>query len=109
MNVQTADLTKAREGSYYTILGAGGELSEWVEGYEKLMAEQEIGKPAEWFQTTGAAINEFAQPTRDRDRFPDDLTVLLFPIDGLNVGKLALFKVGMQDRWFDDVIDNIQN
>lgn len=106
------NLAVAYGGSFYTILGAGGDPSEWMEGYEELLAEEEIGKPKRWYQTTGAAVNEFADSgayfIEPRDRFPADLAVLLFPLDGLNVGTLAMFKLKMQDRWFDDVIDNMR-
>ena len=111
MTIKTADLNIAYDGSYYTILGAGGELAEWTEGYEKSMVKNGIaedGKPIEWFKTTGASINAYAKPKRARDYFPDDLVVLMFKLDGLNVGKLAMFKMQMQDRWFDDVVDNIR-
>jgi hypothetical protein len=106
------DLKAARAGSFYTILGAGGDLNEWVEGYEKMLAEQGIGKPTRWFKTTGGRINklrrtELGSEIKANDEFPDDLTVLLFPLDGLNIGKLAIFKLEMQDRWFDDVLDNM--
>jgi hypothetical protein len=40
--------------------------------------------------------------------FASDLTFMFFPLDGLNVGKLAMFKMQMQARWFDDVIDNMR-
>ena len=30
----------------------------------------------------------------------------LVGLDGLDVGKLAIFKLQMGDRWFDDVVDN---
>ena len=41
------------------------------------------------------------------DPFPADLTVLTFPLEGLHLGKLALFRLRMEDRWFDDIIDNM--
>lgn len=102
------DLNEAEQGSYYTILGAGGDLNEWVEGYEKLLKEQEIGQPVAWYSTTGEAVNEYANPARWQDAFQSDLTILLFPLDGLNVGRLAMFKLQMQDRWFDDVVQNMR-
>lgn len=103
------DLQKAYDGSYYFIGGAGGDLTEWVDGYNNLMAEQNVGKPVEWLQTTGAAINQFAgESVHPKDQFPLDLTCLLFPLDTLNVGVLAIFKIQMQDRWFDDVIQNMR-
>lgn len=102
-----ADLEAAKAGSFYTILGAGGELQDWIDGYEDHMAEQGIGKPTEWFLTSGGSINDFARPARREDNFPRDLAVLMFPLDGLNTGKLAMFKLVMEDRWFDDIVDNM--
>lgn len=104
---EQADVQKAYDGSWYFIAGTGGDLAEWVEGYEKALATHEVGKPTAWFQTTGAAINGLAGP-ENTNPYPDDLTCLLFPLDGLDVGRLALFKIAMEDRWFDDVIDNMR-
>lgn len=108
-----ADLAKAYEGSYYFIAGAGGDLAEWTTGYEGLLAEAEIGKPTQWLQTNGATVNMFAVEKKggqieDRDCFPGDLTCLLFPLDGLHAGRLAMFKIQAQDRWFDDVVQNMR-
>lgn len=107
-----ASLALADDGSWYTILGAGGDLQEWVAGYEKELVEAGCGTPTQWFQTTGAAINHYAAtrrgPLRPEDEFQPDLTVLLFPLDGLDVGRLAIFKIRWQDRWFDDIVDNMR-
>jgi hypothetical protein len=107
-----AGLQMAYEGSYYFIGGCGDPLDEWVTGYHGLLAEEGIGEPREWFKTTGALVNDFAFPegwiSTNHDCFKPDLTVLMFSLDGLNAGKLALFKLRMQDRWFDDVIDNMR-
>lgn len=114
MKTLTADeLSQAREGSYYTIVGVGGPLSEWLEGYEGLMAAAGIGKPQEWFQTTGGDVNLFATrakngPIHPDDCFKNDLTILMFPLDGLDVGALAIFKMRMADRWFDDIVANMR-
>ena len=107
------DLKAAYDGSYYTILGAGGDLNDWVEGYEKFLSEEGIGTPTAWFTTTGGRVNKFARlrvggELIPCDEFADDLVVLLFPLDGLNIGKLAIFKINMNDRWFDDVIQNMK-
>lgn len=108
-----ADLKAAYEGSYYFIAGTGGDLQEWVSGYEGLMKEQEIGTPTQWFQTNGATVNGFAVQHHtslivNDDCFPGDLVCMLFPLDGLNTGRLAMFRLTMQDRWFDDVIQNMR-
>ena len=44
--------------------------------------------------------------TTGTNRYPDDLTFLCFPLDNLNVGKLAMFTMRMGDSWFDDIVDN---
>lgn len=102
------DLQKAKDGSYYTVVGAGGDLQEWLEGYQEIFDTEGIGTISEWFQTSGAAVNHFSGVEYGSpNAFPADLVILLFPIDGLNPGKLAMLKLRMQDRWFDDVIDNM--
>ena len=99
------DIKKAYDGSYYTILGAGGDISEWMEGYQGLLNKEGIGQIKQWYRTTGKVLNN-VWDLYGNNRFKQGLTILLFPLDGLNVGKLALFKLKMNDRWFDDVIDN---
>ena len=103
-----ADLAAAQEGSWYTILGAGGDLSEWVNGYQEMLTEQGIGTPKAWYTSTGKDVNDYLAPEDNRDCFQDDLVILMFPLDGLNVGKLAMFKLQMEDKWFDDIAGNIR-
>ena len=108
-----ADLKAAYEGSYYFIAGTGGDLQEWVSGYEDLLTKESIGTPTLWLKTNGATVNGFASQhygglIADNDQFPGDLACLLFPLDGLEVGRLAMFKLQMEDRWFDDVVQNMR-
>lgn len=99
-------LQKAYEGSYYTITGVGGDAEEWKTGYADMLREQGIGEiTGEWISFTGKDMNETYHLTGD-NRYPDDLHFLAFPLDGLDAGKLAMFKLQMQDRWFDDIVDN---
>lgn len=108
-SIGRARLRHAYRGSYYTVLGAGGDLEEWFDGYEAMMTQQGIGTPGKWLITTGEEVNWFMYgqgEVSDDDLFRDDLTILMFPLEGLNVGKLASFRLGMGDRWFDDVVDN---
>lgn len=113
MMIQEADLDAAYKGSHYFIAGCGGPLEDWVSGYQKLFDEEGIGMPVSWFKTTGREVNAFGErkiggPLASRDKFPEDLTCLMFPLDGLNVGALAMFRLRMRDRWFDDVIGNLR-
>lgn len=98
-------LDKAYKGSYYTITGTGGDINEWKEGYQDLLDKENIGKIKEWIEFTGEDMNKEFQLTGD-NAYEPDLHFLAFSLDGLNVGKLAMFKLRMQDRWFDDIVDN---
>lgn len=102
-------LQDAYDGSYYFIAGAGGDLGEWIAGYEDLLRQEGIlgDEPMHWYRTNGAAVNRFAGEGNSNP-FQDDLTCLLFSLKGLNAGGLAIFKLKMRDRWFDDVIDNMR-
>lgn len=98
-------LDKAYNGSYYTIIGAGGDLQEWKDGYQELLNKENIGTIKEWITFTGSDMNTKYNLTGD-NAYPNDLTFLAFPLDGLEIGKLAIFKIRMRDRWFDDIVDN---
>lgn len=93
------------DGSYYTIIGCGGSLQEWVDGYNKLLQENGIGTPRFWVTFTGKDINDYYNFQGD-NRFQDNINFLTFPLEGMNTGKLAMFKLRMEDRWFDDLVDN---
>lgn len=100
-----ADFEKMYAGSWYTITGVGGNKQEWKNGYQALMNQANIGTIKEWVEFTGAEMNAYYGLT-DTNAYPDDLNFLAFPLDDLNVGKLAMFKLQMQDRWFDDIVAN---
>ena len=91
--------------SVYTITGAGGDIQEWVNGYDKLLREQNIGSPKKWMTFTGKQMNECFD-LADAKRYENDVIFLAFPLDGLDMEKLAMFKLGMEDRWFDDIVTN---
>jgi hypothetical protein len=101
-------LDKAYNGSYYTIVGCGGDLNEWKKGYQELLNKEGIGTIKEWLTFTGKDINEELE-LQGVNKYKDDLQFLAFNLDGLNIGKLAFFKIKMQDRWFDDIIDNLKD
>ena len=99
------NIKQAYDGWYYTILGAGGDLNEWKNGYQKLCNEREIGTIKQWYKTTGKVLNDKWGLTGD-ERFCDDLTILMFDYTGMDVSKLSMFRLIMHDRWFTDIIDN---
>ena len=96
---------KMYEGSYYTITGCGGDLEEWKTGYQKMLEKEGIGNVTEWIHFTGKEMNDTYNLTGN-NRYPDDLNFLAFPLANMNIGKLAMFKIQMGDRWFDDIVDN---
>ncbi|MDE6754470.1 MAG: hypothetical protein K2J82_07645 [Muribaculaceae bacterium] len=95
----------AYEGSYYTILGCAGDLNEWTTGYGDLLERSSIGTPKEFYTFKGADMNEHYGLT-DNNAYNDDLTCLMFPLNGLDTAKLSMFRLRAQDRWFDDIVDN---
>lgn len=101
-------LAEAYNHSYYTIVGAGGDLQKWTNGYQELLDQQGIGRISQWYTFKGKDIDSVFGLEGD-DAFKSSLTFLAFPLDGLDVGKLAIFKLRMEDRWFDDIIDNCRS
>lgn len=100
-------LQEAYDGSYYTIIGCGGDLQEWKNGYQDMLNKEEIGTITKWIEFTGKDMNEELD-LKGNDRYSDDLHFLAFNLDGLDVGKLAMFKLRMGDRWFDDIVNNLR-
>ena len=99
------NIDQAYDNWYYTILGAGGDINEWMNGYQDLCDKAEIGTIKQWYRTTGKVLNDKWGLIGD-NRFQDDLTILMFDYEGMNIGKLAIFKLRAGDRWFTDIIDN---
>ena len=105
MEIRNDILRAAYEGSYYTIEGAGGDPQEWKDGIGSALREQGIGEVTKWISFTGKDMNDEFNLTGS-NRYPDSLHFLAFPLDGLDISKLAMFKLMMGDRWFDDIVDN---
>lgn len=107
MNMNMIDLfKKAFRGSYYTIVGCGGNLQEWKDGYADILRREEVGTIKEWIQFTGKDLNDTFGLTGS-NAYPSDLNILAFDLtDITNVGKLAMLKLQLQDRWFDDMVTN---
>lgn len=108
MSIEMTEMNKfdrAYNESWYTITGCGGDLNEWKKGYIEMLNDSGIGTPKKWIDFTGKEMNEMYDLV-DKNKYPDDLHFLAFSLEGLNVGKLAMFKLRMEDRWFDDIVDN---
>lgn len=108
MTLEQVDFKAAKKNDYYTIVGAGGDLQEWVDGYKEMLAEQEIGEPKAFFTCKGSDVNAYYRLSK-KNRLKDDLTLLFFPLDGLDISRLAIFKIKMGDHWFSDVVANLNN
>ena len=105
IKLNNSELQALASTSAYTIIGAGGDLNEWVNGYHAMLTEAGIGLPKEWYTFTGGQMNEVFGLTGD-NRYDPTLAFLAFPLDGLDCGKLALFRLREGDKWFDDIVDN---
>ena len=99
--------SEAYEGSYYTVLGCGGDLDTWIKGYIQMLKDEGIGEPKQFITFKGRDMNITYGLTGD-NAYQDNLTFLMFPLDGLDVPKLAIFRLRAGDKWFDDIVDNNQ-
>lgn len=110
-NVKLIEVTDAgllkelASASAFTIEGAGGNLNEWMEGLNEEMTKLGIGDVNTFYTFKGKLMNDTYALTGS-NRYPDTLTFLCFRLDGLNVGKLAMFKMQFGARWLDDIVDN---
>ncbi|MDE6695524.1 MAG: hypothetical protein K2K25_01455 [Muribaculaceae bacterium] len=99
--------SEAYDGSYYTVIGCGGDLGTWTTGYSKMLKEAGIGEPRQFITFKGGDMN-FSYGLTGDNAYSDDLTFIMFPLDGLDVPKLAIFRLREGDKWFDDIVDNNQ-
>ena len=59
----------------------------------------------EYLVFTGADMNAEYGLTGN-NAYPDDQHFLCFPLHGLDIPRLTVFKLIAEDRWFDDIVDN---
>lgn len=97
--MEIEDLAKK---DYYVILGAGGDIRDWTNGYQEMFDKEGIGRIKEWGTFSGREFNKAFGIT---DGLGDSLTLLVISLEGLDVGRLALFRLRMQDRWSTDLIE----
>lgn len=97
--------TEAYNGSYFTVLGAGGPISDWTDGLTGMLAEEGMGEPKEFIVFSGKDMNRHYGLT-GTNAYDGSLTCVMFPLDGIDTVKLAMFKMAIGARWFDDIVDN---
>lgn len=106
--LKEADETKLRElenASAFTIEGAGGDLNEWCIGLNEALDKNKIGQVTTFYTFSGELMNKVYGLTGS-NAYPDNFTFLCFMLDGLDIGKLAMFKLRFGARWLDDIVDN---
>ena len=101
------ELLSLTDNSAFTIEGAGGNLLEWCVGLNEMLGNENIGQVKTFYTFKGKLMNETYGLTGD-NAYKDDLTFLCFMLDGLDIGKLAMFKMRFGARWLDDIVDNNQ-
>lgn len=101
-NVSLHELRKMDNKEGLVLQGCGGDLQEWVDGINKMLAENGILQNESRFEKAYTFNNE-------------NLTCLLFPFDGvqLDVGKLAVWRLETRETfgstWLSDYVDNRLN
>ena len=95
-SITPGDLRHMHDQEALILQGCGGDLTEWVEGINGILTEEEILKDGFRFEEAYTFKNE-------------GLTCLMFPLeDGskINMGKLALWRIGTHHNfggtWLSD-------
>ena len=99
-SITPGDLRHMHDQEALILQGCGGDLTEWVEGINGILTEEEILKDGFRFEEAYTFKNE-------------GLTCLMFPLeDGskINMGKLALWRIGTHHNfggtWLSDYVEN---
>jgi len=99
-SITPGDLRQMHDQEALILQGCGGDLTEWVEGINGILTEEEILKDGFRFEEAYTFKNE-------------GLTCLMFPLeDGskINMGKLALWRIGTHHNfggtWLSDYVEN---
>ncbi len=100
--INTEELRKMNNSEGLVIQGCGGDLQEWVDGINEMLAEAEI------LQNGSKFTNCFSFQH-------DGLNCLLFPFEDiqLNIGKLAMWRIQTHEMfggtWLTDYVENKLN
>ena len=84
---------------YLVLQGCGGNLNEWVDGITNMFIENNIAKKDFMFKEIYCFENK-------------GLTNMVFPLNDLDVGRLAIFRFKILDfgaMWLSDYVDNYLN
>ncbi len=88
-----------RNYEFLILQGCGGDLSEWVDGFTKMLKDEGIAKDSFSFDEVYSFQNE-------------NLTNIAFALNNkdLDLGKLAMFRLKIRETfgamWLSDYIDN---
>lgn len=99
------EIKEVYNNSYSTILGAGGDLQEWVNGITEWMKENNFGEMSNIVTFKGKDVNKIWD-LKDNNKLPNDLTILAWSNDKIDLNKYCISRMQMGIRWFDDIIDN---
>ena len=98
-NITTDDLRCMKSSEGLIIQGCGGDLQEWVDGINEMLAGEGILRDGSKFTDCSSFEH-------------DGLTCLLFPFEGVNVdvGRLAIWRLKTHDAfggtWLSDYVPN---
>ena len=99
---------KLYNNSAFTFEGLGfDDFDELKDQINECLEEENIGtvKSENFFTYSGKDMNDYYHLT-GTNRYPDTLTFVSFLLDDLDIGKLAMFKLRIGARWFDDIVNS---
>ena len=98
MSIRTVsidELRRMKNSQGIVLQGCGGDLQEWVDGFNDLMAKENILLDGSKFESCVAFKN-------------GDTTCILYPFEGakLNIGKLSIWRIASHETfggtWFNE-------
>ena len=103
------DLQMLYEGSAFTILWLMDREKEYESLENYLFGECWLEKPENvmMYKASWKSINDYFK-LKGKNRFPEDLNVVMLPLEnfGNQIWRLAIIRLQVWARRFDDVINN---
>lgn len=100
--INTEDLRRMKGQEGLILQGCGGDLQEWVDGINEMLAETKILLDGTKFDSDKCCVFEY-----------EELTNILFPFSDdvkLDMGKLAMWRLQSHSdfggKWLSDYVDN---
>lgn len=104
INANSKDLKHLYDTSAFTFVGLMTDDKN-IQLMLDSLKEYGLKDTPDIYVVEGSLMNSYYGLTKDP--YPEDLHIVALPVDQFSdVGRLAIFKLRIGARWFDDIVDN---